>query len=72
MLGLTLREEFCGKHYKGTPRHTGSLVLDEKTTYRLTQQGRLLGFEVAGTWIPAAGYPRVDRPAKKIELSRCP
>ena len=50
MLGLTLREEFCGKPFKGTPRHTGSLVVDEKTIYRLAQQGKLPGFKVAGTW----------------------
>lgn len=50
MLGLTLREEFRGKHFKGTLRHRESLVVDEKTIYRLAQQGKLPGLKVAGTW----------------------
>lgn len=28
----------------------GFLAVDEKTIYRLAQQGKLLGFKVAGTW----------------------
>jgi excisionase family DNA binding protein len=28
----------------------GFLAVDEKTIYRLAQQGRLPGFKVAGTW----------------------
>jgi len=28
----------------------GSLAVDEKTIYRLAQQGKLPGFKVAGTW----------------------
>jgi len=28
----------------------GFLAVDEKTIYRLAQQGKLSGFKVAGTW----------------------
>ena len=28
----------------------GFLAVDEKTIYRLAQQGKLPGFKVAGTW----------------------
>ena len=28
----------------------GALAVDEKTIYRLAQQGKLPGFKVAGTW----------------------
>jgi len=28
----------------------GFLAVDEKTIYRLAQQGKLRGFKVAGTW----------------------
>jgi excisionase family DNA binding protein len=32
------------------PAVAGFLAVDDKTIYRLVQQGKLLGFKVAGTW----------------------
>ena len=50
MIGLILCKGFVSCVSKARSDVTGFLSVDEKTIYRLAQQGKLPGFKVAGTW----------------------